>query len=86
MSEGKYALNTYLQQLCIKHPSTGGADTERHEFACNVKRDSYATYISHPGILQYMSVAQNQSVARQRFHFVQSMIQPCGPPPSEEEW
>ncbi|MEQ2233137.1 hypothetical protein ILYODFUR_018903 [Ilyodon furcidens] len=43
-------------------------------------RDSYCSYMGHFDLLNYFSVAENESKARVRFNLMEKMLQPCGPP------
>ncbi len=45
---------------------TGHADTTKHEWASNLHRDSYASYIGHPPLLAYMAVGMGESRERVR--------------------
>jgi splicing factor 3B subunit 5 len=39
---------------------TGHADTTRFEWASNIQRDSYASYIGHPPLLSYMAIGMGE--------------------------
>ncbi|KAK6254744.1 Splicing factor 3B subunit 5/RDS3 complex subunit 10 - like 1 [Theobroma cacao] len=41
------------------------------EWAVNIQRDSYASYIGHCPILAYFAVAENESIGRERYNFMQ---------------
>ena len=41
------------------------------EWLVNQHRDSYASYIGHHALISYFAVAQNESVARVKFEFVE---------------
>lgn len=41
---------------------------------------SYCSYMGHFDLLNYFSVAENESKARVRFNLMEKMLQPCGPP------
>lgn len=51
----------------------------------NLHRDTYASYIGHPPLLQYMSVATGEPMAKMRTKFIEKMIQPVGKPPEKED-
>jgi hypothetical protein len=51
----------------------------------NVHRDSYASYIGHHNMVAYFAVAQNESIGRTRYEFLQKMLLPCGLPPAGQE-
>lgn len=42
----------------------------------NQHRDSYASYIGHHSLISYFAVAQNESIARVKFEFVEVSIMP----------
>ncbi len=47
-----------------KYVGTGHADTTRFEWAVNMHRDSYASYVGHPPLSAYFAVAENESIGR----------------------
>ena len=55
------------------------------DWAVNIQRDSIASYIGHPTMLNYFATAMNESPARMRHNLLMRMISPCGPPPPSEE-
>jgi hypothetical protein len=55
------------------------------EWAVNIQRDSYASYIGHYPMLSYFAIAENESIGRERYNFMQKMLLPCGLPPEREE-
>uniref|UniRef100_A0A060T4L5 ARAD1B04400p n=1 Tax=Blastobotrys adeninivorans TaxID=409370 RepID=A0A060T4L5_BLAAD len=68
----------YHEQLQARYIGVGDADTTREEWRANVARDSYASYIGHPGLLQQFSVALGEPRALTRKRFIDSMINPNG--------
>ena len=46
--------------------------TGSSEWAVNIQRDSYASYIGHYPLLSYFAVAENESIGRERFNFMQA--------------
>ena len=60
------------------------ADATKHEWATNQHRDVLASHVGHFDHLSYLSVAQNQSIARVRHDLIDKMLQPCGRPPAKE--
>ena len=46
--------------------------------AVNIARDSYASYVGHHPMLEYFAIAQNESIGRVRYEFLQKMLLPCG--------
>ena len=51
-----------------------------HLFLC-----SCASYMGHFDMLNYFSIAENETKARVRFSCMERMLQPCGPPPERME-
>ncbi|PUU82069.1 splicing factor 3B subunit 5/RDS3 complex subunit 10 [Tuber borchii] len=74
-----------LEQLQARYVGTGHADTTKFEWVSNVHRDTYASYIGHPPLLEYMSVATGEPMAKMRTAFIEKMIQPVGKPPEKED-
>jgi splicing factor 3B subunit 5 len=56
----------FLCPTQAKYVGTGHADTNRFEWAVNIHRDSYASYIGHPPLLAYFAIAENESMGRVR--------------------
>lgn len=44
------------------------------EWAVNIQRDSYASYIGHAPLLAFFAVAENESIGRVRYNFMQVSI------------
>lgn len=76
----RYNIHSQLEHLQSKYIGTGHADTSKWEWLVNQHRDSYCSYIGHFDLLNYFSVAENESKARVRFNLMEKMLQPCGPP------
>uniref|UniRef100_A0A7I4CNM9 Splicing factor subunit n=1 Tax=Physcomitrium patens TaxID=3218 RepID=A0A7I4CNM9_PHYPA len=55
------------------------------EWAVNIQRDSYASYIGHAPLLAFFAVAENESIGRVRYNFMQRMLLPCGKPPDRDQ-
>lgn len=72
-------------RLQAKYIGTGHADLSRFEWAVNIHRDSYASYIGHHPILSYFALAENESIGRVKYSMTQKMLLPCGVPPEKEE-
>ena len=68
-----------------KYVGTGHADVTRFEWAVNIHRDSYASFVGHHALVSYMALAENESVGRQKYVCLQKMLQPCGLPPAKTE-
>ena len=49
------------------------------EWVTNQHRDTYASHVAHYDQLSYFAVAQNESIGRVKYEFLEKMLQPCGP-------
>ncbi|RXM99489.1 Splicing factor 3B subunit 5 [Acipenser ruthenus] len=76
----RYTIHSQLEHLQSKYIGTGHADTTKWEWLVNQHRDSYCSYMGHFDLLNYFSIAENESKARVRFNLMEKMLQPCGPP------
>ncbi|URE30302.1 ADP-ribosylation factor GTPase-activating protein [Musa troglodytarum] len=81
----RFNINSQLEHLQAKYVGTGHADLSRFEWAVNIQRDSYASYIGHYPVLAYFAISENESIGRERYNFMQKMLLPCGLPPEREE-
>ncbi|WVZ23332.1 hypothetical protein V8G54_001876, partial [Vigna mungo] len=70
----KFNINSQLEHLQAKYVGTGHADLNRFEWAVNIQRDSYASYIGHYPLLAYFGIAENESIGRERYSFMQVII------------
>jgi splicing factor 3B subunit 5 len=70
-----------LEALQAKFVGVGSADTPKHEWLCNMHRDSATSYIGHPPLLQYLSIGLGQCREKTRVQMLERMIRPVGPPP-----
>ncbi|KAK7205115.1 splicing factor 3B subunit 5/RDS3 complex subunit 10 [Myxozyma melibiosi] len=73
-----------LEQLQTRFIGVGHPDTTKHEWMNNIQRDSLASYIGNPSLLQHFSVALNEPQRKVRTMFIDKMIQPCGPPKEKD--
>ncbi|GFH09694.1 splicing factor 3B subunit 10-domain-containing protein [Haematococcus lacustris] len=78
-------INSQIEHLQAKYVGTGHADITKFEWAVNVHRDSYASYIGHHNLLSYFALVQNESVGRVKYEFLQKMLLPCGVPPAQKD-
>lgn len=78
-------INAQLEHLQSKYVGTGHADTTRFEWNVNIKRDTYASFYGHNTLAAYHAVAENESIGRVKYNFLQNMLLPCGLPPEKEE-
>merc|ERR1712071_598506 len=82
----RYNIFSQMEHLHSKYPGCGHADTSRWEWLTNQHRDTYASILGHPDLLNMVAVAENESKARVKFNLMQKMFQPCGPPPKKAAW
>ena len=80
----RYNIHSQLEHLQSKYIGTGHADTTKFEWLANQHRDSCAAYMGHFDLVNYFSIAENESKARIKFNLLEKMIQPCGPPPEKK--
>ncbi|CAN6471375.1 unnamed protein product [Victoria cruziana] len=71
----RFNINSQLEHLQAKYVGTGHADLSRFEWAVNIQRDSYASYIGHYPVLAYFAIAENESIGRERYNFMQEKTQ-----------
>jgi len=81
----RFNINSQLEHLQAKYVGTGHADVNRFEWAVNIQRDSYASYIGHTPLLSFFAIAENESIGRVRYNFMQRMLLPCGKPPDRDQ-
>ncbi|SCZ97817.1 BZ3500_MvSof-1268-A1-R1_Chr7-3g09602 [Microbotryum saponariae] len=55
------------------------------EWFSHQHRDTYASVVGHPPLLNYMAIADGEATARLKFELAERMLQPCGPPPPKED-
>ena len=65
---------------------TGHADLTRFEWAVNIHRDSYASFVGHHALVSYFALAENESVGRQKYTCLQKMLQPWYAPAGARSW
>ncbi|KAH0453864.1 hypothetical protein IEQ34_018188 [Dendrobium chrysotoxum] len=70
----RFNINSQLEHLQAKYVGTGHSDMNRFEWAVNIQRDSYASYVGHYPILAYFAIAENESIGRERYNFMQVSI------------
>ena len=81
----RYNIHSQLEHLQSKYIGTGHGDTSRYDWLSNQHRDSYASYVGHFDLLNYVTIAENESKARVRFNLMEKMLQPCGSPTEKSE-
>ena len=60
-----------LEQLQARYVGTGHADTTKFEWTSNIHRDSYASYIGHPPLLEYMAIGLNEPKEKLRARMIE---------------
>eukprot|EP00037_Helgoeca_nana_P011699 m.105182 g.105182 ORF g.105182 m.105182 type:complete len:87 (-) comp20994_c0_seq3:185-445(-) len=85
MSDSRYNIHSQTEHLQSKYVGTGHSDTTKFEWVVNQHRDTAASFIGHPNLLDYVAVVENESKERVRFNLLKKAIQPCGPPPFKPE-
>ncbi|XP_023528359.1 uncharacterized protein At4g14342-like [Cucurbita pepo subsp. pepo] len=80
----RFNINSQLEHLQAKYVGTVHADLNRFEWAVNIQRDSYASYVGHYPVLANFAIAENESIGRERYNFMQKMLLPCGLPPERD--
>ena len=86
MADGsRFQFQSQLEHLQMKFVGAGHADTTKHEWVTNHRRDSYASYIGHAPLNNFFAIAQNVSVGRVKYQMLQDMYQPCGAAPAKPE-
>ncbi|KAL6843532.1 hypothetical protein ACP4OV_026594 [Aristida adscensionis] len=74
MASDRFNINSQLEHLQAKYVGTGHADLSRFEWAVNIQRDSYPSYIGHYPMLAYFAIAENESIGRERYNFMQCNV------------
>jgi len=80
----RFNIYAQLEHLQQKHVGTGHPDIAKFEWAVNMHRDSFASYIGHSGMVLYFALAENEAVGRVKFNLMQKMLLPCGVPPAKK--
>ncbi|KAL4434817.1 hypothetical protein ABPG77_005344 [Micractinium sp. CCAP 211/92] len=81
----RFNINAQLEHLQSKYVGTGHPDINRFEWNLNIKRDTYASLIGHHSLTAYHAIAENESIGRIKYNFLQNMLLPCGLPPEKED-
>ncbi|KAL2350970.1 splicing factor 3B subunit 10-domain-containing protein [Cryomyces antarcticus] len=74
-----------LEALQAKHVGTGHADTTKFEWTSNIHRDTLASIIGHPPLLQYVATGMGLPREIVRKNLLEKMIRPVGPPPEVQD-
>jgi splicing factor 3B subunit 5 len=76
-----FDMNSQMDHIRSKYQGAGHADTSKFEWIQEQHRDTLASYVSHPSLTNYFSLAENQSIARTKYDMLTKIVQPCGPSP-----
>jgi len=60
-----------LEALQTRYVGTGHADTTKFEWASNIQRDSYASYVGHPPLLSYMAIGMGECREKVRAQMIE---------------
>ncbi|CAI5460806.1 unnamed protein product [Closterium sp. Yama58-4] len=71
MASDRFNISSQLEHMQARYVGTGHADTTKYEWAVNIHRDSYASYVGHHPLLAFFAVAENESIGRERYNFMQ---------------
>merc|ERR1712193_175828 len=74
----RFSVNSQSQYLHSKYIGTGNAEFTKFDWLLQIHRDSLVSYIGHHTLASYFALAQNDSIGRAKFRFMQNMIVPCG--------
>jgi len=74
-----------LEALQTRYVGTGHADTTKFEWTSNIFRDTYASYIGHPPLLEYMAIGLGEPREKVRAQMIERMIRPAGKPPEVQD-
>ncbi|OCF41771.1 splicing factor 3B subunit 5 [Kwoniella heveanensis CBS 569] len=78
-------LDLLEERLHARYTGTGHADTTKYEWLTHQHRDTLASIVGHPPLLGYLSIADGECQARERFELIEKMVQPCGKPPGKTD-
>ncbi|EEP77230.1 conserved hypothetical protein [Uncinocarpus reesii 1704] len=70
-----------LEALQARYVGTGHADTTKYEWNSNIIRDSYASYVGHPPLLQYMAIGMGEPKEKVKAMMIEKMVRGAGNPP-----
>ena len=79
--QDRFNVNTQSDHVAAKYVGTGHADTNRFEWALNIKRDTYASIVANHSLAAHQSIGEYESIGRITYQMKQSMLVPCGTAP-----
>jgi splicing factor 3B subunit 5 len=65
-----------LEQLQSRYVGTGHADTTKFEWTSNIARDSYASYVGHAPLLEYMAIGMGECKEKVRAMMIEVSSKP----------
>lgn len=84
-SDLHYTANSQLEHLHARYTGTIHPDITRHEWLVHQHRDTATSIVGHPMLHSYIALAEGESKARVKMELCEKMLQPCGPPPEQED-
>lgn len=85
MAEDKEIESKELKDLQSKYLGTVHADPTKFEWLVNRQRKILRTIVARSDMVNYFAIAENESKARVRFNLMERMLDPCGPPPPQQD-
>ena len=79
--QDRFNVNTQSDHVAAKYVGTGHADTNRFEWALNIKRDTYASIVANHSLAAHQAIGEHESIGRIKYQMKQSMLLPCGTAP-----
>lgn len=73
-----------LEQLQARYVGTAHTEFSKYDWLSNIHRDTNASIIGHPALLNYHAVATGLTRSEVRTAMIEAMILPCGPPPEKQ--
>lgn len=64
---------------------TAHADLSKYDWLSNIHRDTNASIIGHPALLNYHALALGLTRSEVRTGMIEGMVLPCGPPPEKQD-
>ncbi|ESX00201.1 hypothetical protein HPODL_05188 [Ogataea parapolymorpha DL-1] len=64
------------EALKSKHIGLGNEETTRTEYISNIKRDTYASLVAHPAMLEFLSNTYNKPRQIVHTEMIEKMIRP----------
>ncbi|KAL8292090.1 hypothetical protein RQP46_001556 [Phenoliferia psychrophenolica] len=71
MGEIRNTANSQLQQLHARYTGTGHADLTKYEWLTHQHRDTYASIIGHPTLLNFTAISDGEATGRVKFELAE---------------